>query len=76
MPHGVVDQVRQGTLDQLQVTVQFQPARWDAMQGDRGQHIAEAELLHGVGDHLVQAEALAVQHLFGGLQRGQLEQLL
>ena len=36
----------------------------------------QLELLHRVGHQLVQAEALAVQHLVGGLQRGQFEQLL
>ena len=74
--HGVVDQVRQGTLDQLQVAVEFQAARRYAMQHDRGLHIAEFELLHRIRHHFVQAEAFAVQHLFGGLQRGQFEQLL
>lgn len=36
----------------------------------------EIELLHGIGDQFVEPETLAVQHLVGGLQRRQLEQLL
>ena len=76
MAHGVVDQVGQRALDQLQVAFQFQPAGRRALQGDGCGRIAQLELLHRVGHQFVQAEALAVQHLVGRLQRRQLEQLL
>ena len=72
--HGVVDQLGQGPLDQLQVAVQGQRAWRGAGQHHPGL-LAQLELLHRVGDQFVQVEALAVQHLVVGLQRRQLEQL-
>ena len=76
MAQGVVDQVGERAFHQLQVTVQLQPAGRRAVQHHWRLAWHRVELLHGVVDQFVQAEPLAVQHLVGGLQGGQLEQLL
>ena len=76
MSHRVVDQVGECAFDQLQIAVELQSSRWHAVQGDEGGRVAELELLHRIGDEVVQAETVAVQHLFGRLQRNQFEQLL
>jgi len=76
MSDRVVDQVGQCALDQLQVCIQFQPARRRTGEQYRRRMPDQFELLHGIDDQLVEEEAFPVQDLVDRLQGNQLEQLL
>lgn len=76
MAQGVVDQVGERALDELQVAIQFKAPRRFASQGHRRRPAVDCEFLHRVGHQLVEPEALAMQQLVARLQCRQFEELL
>ena len=74
--NGIVDQIGQRAFHQMKITHQLNsPRRRPAELNLRGL-VGKFELLNGVHDQFIEAEALAAQRLISRLQRRKLEQLV